>query len=188
MDKITLTATPPLGGFTAEIGGNRIDERTNAIVSIAIPIGGETALSDALKKGWSIEMPGPTLSTVSGETRAIRTAPDQMLLIFSHDASDANAVVKAKLGEAGYTTDQTDVWVQLEVSGAGTLAALERICPIDLDAAAFPIDATARTICEHMGTIITRLGDDRFLLMSAASSAASFLHAVETSFQYTTEI
>ena len=34
---------------------------------------------------------------------------------------------------------------------------------------------------EHLGTIIIRTEQDTFLLLSASSSAGSFLHAVETS-------
>jgi methylglutamate dehydrogenase subunit D len=34
---------------------------------------------------------------------------------------------------------------------------------------------------EHLGTILLREADDRFLLMSASSSARSFLHGLETS-------
>ena len=33
---------------------------------------------------------------------------------------------------------------------------------------------------EHLGVLIMRTGEDRFLLLSASSSAGSFLHAVET--------
>jgi sarcosine oxidase subunit gamma len=34
---------------------------------------------------------------------------------------------------------------------------------------------------EHLGVLILRSGDDEYLLLSASSSARSFLHAVETS-------
>ena len=37
---------------------------------------------------------------------------------------------------------------------------------------------------EHMGAIIHREGTDRFLLLSASSSARSFLHAVEASLEH----
>ena len=185
MAEVTLQAAPALGGFDQTIGGNRILERSDlALVSIATPLAGEDALAKALENGWSLTVPAPTKSTTSGEIRAVRTAADQMLLVFPHDTPDANTVVHEQLSGAGYTTDQTDSWVVLEVSGPDTLAALERICPLDLHPDAFPVDAAARTVMEHMGAMILRLGSDRFLLMSASSSAGSFLHAVETSYRY----
>lgn len=179
----TLQAKPVLGGADIKIGDNRIVELDElAIVSIATPLGGEDALAAALSKGWSLDMPSPTLSTTSGDTRAIRTAADQMLLVFPQEAPTASADVQSKLNGAGYTTDQTDNWVALEVSGPNTHAALERLSPIDLSPGVFPQDANARTVMEHMGALVVRTGEARFLLMSASSSAASFLHAVETSF------
>lgn len=184
MDNTPLTARAPLDGCDIEISGNRISEQTLAIVSIAIPQGGEATLEDALKSGWSLDMPGPIVSTVSGKVRAVRTGPDQLFLIFAHDAPDAERVVQSKLEGAGYTTDQTDSWVQLRVTGPGISAALERLSPVDLSLEAFPIHASARTVFEHIGALAIRTGDDSFTLLSAASSARSFLHVVQTSFEY----
>lgn len=180
MADLTLTATPFLGGIDIAVGANRIVERDDlALVSIAVPLGGEEALTAALQDGWSLSMPSPTLSTTSGETRAIRTGQDQLMLIFPQSSPDAERHVRQKLGGAGYTTDQTDAWVVLEFSGPDTLAALERLCPLDVST--FAEHAAARTVMEHMGAVVIRTGEDRVLLASASSSAASFLHAVETS-------
>ena len=59
--------------------------------------------------------------------------------------------------------------------------ALRRLCPIDLAGAQFPLNASARTVMEHMGAIVVRVSVDSFLLLSASSSAKSFWHAVEVS-------
>ena len=67
------------------------------------------------------------------------------------------------------------------MAGTASLAALELICPVDLDPVAFPEDRVARTVLEHMGAIILREGADSFLLLSAASSAGAFLDAVRES-------
>lgn len=177
----TLSAAPILGSVDSRIGENRILERADlAIVSVATPLDGESALQAALQNGWGLSIPAPGSSTVSGDTRAVWTAPDQLLLVFPHATPDANAAVQQTLGGTGYTTDQTDVWVILEISGPQTLSALERLCP--LDAAHFPDGGAARTVMHHMGALIVRLGTERFLLMSASSSAQSFLHEVETSY------
>ena len=186
MPEFALEAAPMLGGVRLSFGDNNIVERDDlALVSIATPQGGDDALAAALQGGWGLDMPSPTLSATSGEVRAIRTTADQMMLVFPHATPDANAHVQGKLDGAGYTTDQTDAWVVLEVTGPNTIAALERLCPLDLHDSAFPVNAAGRTVMEHMGALILRTGDDRYLLMSVSSSAQSFLHAVETSFDWT---
>lgn len=180
--KFSLSADPFLGGVDLRIGDNQIVERDDlAIVSVAIPLDGEKELAQSLQDGWKMSLPSPIMATQSGAKFAIRTTPDQLLLVFPHAQPDAERVVAQKLSGTGYTTDQTDVWVVLEISGPQTIAALERICP--LDAASIPPNGSARTVMEHMGALILRLGDDRFWLFSASSSAVSFLHAVETSFR-----
>ena len=72
-----------------------------------------------------------------------------------------------------------------EISGKGVRRALERICSLNLGPTVFEIDAAARTSMEYLGTIIIRNDEDSFLLMSASSSANSFLNAVEKSIENT---
>lgn len=188
MPEIRLAATPALAGTDIRIGENRIRARTDlALVSIAVPLGGEAALAAAFRKAWNLELPDARLSRGTDQMRALRTAPDQMMLVFPHAMPDADPVVRAVLEGAAYTTDQTDVWAILEISGPETLAALERLCPLDLSRNVFPVDAFARTVMEHMGAIILRTGDETFLLMSASSSAGSFLEAVETAYKFVEE-
>ena len=185
MAEISLTAEPILGGVDIQIGENRIRERDDlAIVSIAIPQGGDATLAKALQAGWSLDIPTSTQTTASGDTRAVRTTPDQLLVIFPHTTPDAEAQVQARLNGAGYTTEQTDAWVVLEISGPETSAAMERLCPLDI--ARLETGDTGRTVMEHLGALIVKLDADRFLLMSASSSAQSFLHAVETSYRNVT--
>lgn len=178
----TLVATPVLGGVDRTLGANRIVERADlALVSVAVPHGGEDALAAAVRAGCGLAMPSPTQSSATGEMRAIRTAPDQVLLVFPHAMPDAERVVQNKLSGAGYTTDQTDAWVVLDISGPDTRKALERLCMLDLDE--FSDGTAARTVMEHLGAILVRLDAERFFLMSARSSAGSFLHAIETSYR-----
>ena len=142
-------------------------------------LGGDAALEQALLTAWTLPRPEPTRFSQSGDMRAVQAAPDQMLLIFPQDTPDARAQVDARLGGTGYTTDQTDVWVVLELEGATVRAALERMCLLDVQS--FTPGFAARTVMEHMSAWVICLEPDRFWLMSASSSAGSFLHAVETS-------
>jgi sarcosine oxidase subunit gamma len=180
---LTLTAAPALGGYRADFGPVTLEERpATAIASIAWPLGGAAALEQALRAGFGAAVPAPGASTRSadGGTRFLWMAPDLVFAVFEHDAPDAARLVAARLDTA-YLTDQTDAWVALRIAGPAVRAALERICPLDLHPAAFPEGRAARTVMEHLAVIILREGPDAFLLLSARSSADSFLHAVETS-------
>lgn len=185
MADFSLIARPLLGGYSRRFGETALRERTDlAIVSIATPLGEDTTLATAIKTAWSCTMPTPTSSATGDGKRLISTTADQMLAIFEHPRPDAAQVVKNDLNGTCYTTDQTDIWVVLELSGSGALKALERLCPVDLHPNTFAVGDTARTVMEHMGALVCRTDDNTYLLMSASSSAKSFLHAVETSLVY----
>jgi sarcosine oxidase subunit gamma len=179
----TLTAEPPLAGTDMVIAGVRMWAPADlAVVSIALPLGREDAARNAIEAAYGVALPEIGKSVITPEdTRLIRLASDLAFAMFAHATPDAEPVVAGRLEGAAYTTDQTDVWVALGLSGAGARRGLERICPIDLHSDAFGVDDAARTVMEHLGVLILRSGDDEYLLLSASSSARSFLHAVETS-------
>jgi sarcosine oxidase subunit gamma len=185
-----LKAEPFLGGHDGNIGAARLSEVADLdLVSIAVPRDGGAALDAALRKGWGVGAPGPgeVVSTV-GEVLLLGLAPDQMLAVLPRNGEEAVARVAAVTGVNGYLTGQSDNWVVLRLEGISAVAALERICPLDLHPAAFPEGRVARTVMEHLGTILVREGPQRFLLFSASSSARSFLHAVETSIRNVSQI
>ena len=184
MPDFVLTPSSPLGGFARNFGPVGLRELTDlAIVSVALPLGAEDAAGAALKTafGCALPEPGKYAQSKDGRERLLRLAPDQLFILFDHATPDAEAAIAARLDGAAYTTDQTDGWVALEITGTGSRAALERICPIDLHPKAFAVGQFARTSMEHLGSIVLRSDEDTFLLLSASSSAGSFLHAVETS-------
>jgi len=183
---IPLTAAPALGDVNLIFASCVLTERTDiALISVATPHGGYEALAAKVRDVWGLSMPGATVSLNAGAMRAIPLAADQMMLAFTPDGGLSETSVQADLTDVAYTTLQTDAWAIIELSGSGATAALERICPLDLDLQTFPNGAAARTVMEHLGALIVRLEADRFLLMSARSSAQSFLHAVETSCRWT---
>ena len=185
MDK--LQPTPILGGYDTTNSGIRIWERSElALVSLSVPLGGEADATKALKKAYKLDFPASGTSVATKTHRAIRVGVDQAMLVFSDVAALAEPNVQASLAGAFYTTNQTDAWVVLTIEGENVRAVLERLCPLDLDASVFPIDQVQRTVMEHMSAIILREDENRFTLMSASSAAQSFLHALETSIQYTT--
>jgi sarcosine oxidase subunit gamma len=181
--EFTLTAEPPLAGYNHDFGTAHLHAPEGlALVSIALPLGGEEAALKAVKSAYGVAMPDVgQMATAKDGTILMRMSMDQGFVLFAHDTPDANAVANAKLKAKAYTTDQTDVWCVLELSGAHARDALERICPLDLHDAGFAVGEVKRTVMEHLGTIIARKDADTWLLMSASSSAGSFLHAVEVS-------
>ncbi len=183
MADFTLTSEPPLKGFDHSFGDTRLHAPADlAIVSIALPLGAENAALKAIKSAFDADLPAPGQSVMGkDDTRLVRLGPDQAFAIFTHATPDAEPHVQSLLKGAAYTTDQTDVWSGLVLDGPLARTALERICPIDLHPDAFAEGAAARTVMEHLGVLILRTGPDTYLLLSASSSAASFLHAVETS-------
>ncbi|MEM6463865.1 MAG: sarcosine oxidase subunit gamma family protein [Pseudomonadota bacterium] len=186
MSDPVLQPRQPLDGFERKIGELRVAELTGiALVSIATPLGGETKLADAVANAYKAQIPAVGQSTVADldNTRFLGLQPGQIIAMFTYENDRAVDTVEARLGDTGYYTDQSDAWVVLEISGPGTVMALERICPIDLHPDAFPAGAATRTAMEHIGAVIIRTEDDSFLLMSARSSARSFLDAVIASLE-----
>jgi len=180
----TLTAISPLDGFSHEFNGVSISEVTGrAIVSIVPSLGGEAALSKALAKAYKVEVPKAGRSSASDIDNALflGMAQDQFFVLFDHCEDKPVAIVAEHLKDTAYLTDQSDSYVMLRVSGINSRSVLERICPIDLHPTTLPVGSMARTIMEHLGTVIVHEKKDTFLLMSARSSAKSFLEAVETS-------
>ena len=184
MVEFTLISAPPLAGYHEVFGSVTLSAPKDlAVVNMAIPLGKDTAAMKAVKSGYGVDLPAPGKSIVSekASARLVRLAPDQAFVIFAHPTPDAEEAVAKRTKSAFYLTDQTDVWTGLEISAAGALAALERICPIDLHPLSFAIDDAARTVMEHLGVLIIRTGEDQYLLLSASSSAGSLLHMLETS-------
>lgn len=154
-----------------------------SIVSIAVPKDGLNSLKKSFLSKFKTDLPGPgqfTLSS-SGNGKLIAMQQNQLFYLWENSGEDALEMVANKLGNQGYYTDQSDSWVIVSVSGIHARKALERICPIDLFRDDFPVGSFARTRMEHLGVLIMCVGDDDYWLMSARSSAGSFLHAIETS-------
>ena len=180
----TLTPRPPLDGYRETFSDTRLEERTDlAIVSIAVPQGGKAALNKAIADEFGATVPetGQITTSSDGKIRFLGMSPDQIFVLLDAPETGAEQRIEVALKVCGYFTLQSDNWVKLRISGPASLAALERVCPVDLAPAAFPETRVARTVFEHMGAIVFRDGEDSFLLLSAASSAGAFLDAVRES-------
>lgn len=182
MAEFELTAEAPLDGAKLELDGIALQEVSGrSLVSIAIPYDGGAALRSAVEAAYGLQIPATGRFVSRDGTFLLGMARDQIWLMRESSDADAATRVAADLGGAGYVTDQSDAWVLVRVSGRNCRAALERICPLDLDADVFTAGTVARTVMEHLSVIILREQADAFLLMSPRSSAQSFWHALEVS-------
>jgi sarcosine oxidase subunit gamma len=111
----------------------------------------------------------------------MRLGRDQGLVISQNLPCHSARQFAELLNGAVYISDQSDVWVALEIAGPQACKVLERVCPIDLHPDVFSVDMLARTVMEHLGVIIARTNTNKYLLLSARSSARSFLHMLEIS-------
>jgi len=180
-----LTAKSPLNGVAKEFDGVTMAEVTGkALVSVAIPMGGDKNLAAAISKAYKTNIPPVGMSTTSADekTQFLGLQSDQFFALFDADEhEDGVTHVADRLGSAGYYTDQSDSWVMLAVSGPKSRVALARICSLDLHHDVFVEGTVARTSMEHLGTIIYRSGTDSFIIFSIRSTAQALLHAIETS-------
>ena len=192
----SLTAQSPLGGYNMIIDGTSLIEVTGlSMVSVAPLAGSQAAFQTAIAKLFRTDKsdsPKPSATMAldqSGKQLCILmpSAQNQWFLCFDDDGTNpidaAKTLIGKSLSKQMAMTDQSDSWVILALSGPQSRQTLARICPIDCGVSAMPIGTTARTSMEHLGAIITRRPDEGdhqpcFWLLSARSSAASFLHAI----------
>lgn len=194
----TLTASSPLDGHCTIVDGASLFEVSpRSIVSVSPFTGNEAEFNTAIDKLLNSAYPSAIKAfELTGKNACILvpSSHSQWFLCFDDEVPDPVATAGDLLGRMTANkvamTDQSDAWVILALTGPLVYHTLERICPIDCSLTAMPIGTTARTMIEHLGTIILRRPDDDkgnpcFWLMSARSSAASFLHVITASPPFT---
>ena len=196
--KFTLTGSSPLDGHRTIVDGARLVEVSpRSIVSLSPFSGNEAVFNTAIKKLFNSGTPPSAIQAFERTSKnacvLVPSAHNQWFLCFDNEVADPLTAASGLLGEVitdhVAMTDQSDAWLILALTGPLTYSTLERICPIDCSSSAMPIGTTARTMMEHVGIIILRRPDDDgspcFWLMSARSSAASFLHVITGSPPFT---
>jgi sarcosine oxidase subunit gamma len=182
--RFKLKKIPVLEGFSKEFNGIKITELKDIeIHSLALPSNNTKKAVATLKKNFGCTMPvvGQSFVCQSHNLKILRLSTDQLFLFSNNKNLSRINRILTNLEESFFITEQTDAWFGLKISGEKVLECLNRICQINISLDTFAINAFARTVMEHLGTIIIRNKTDEFELFSASSSAKSFLHAVETS-------
>ncbi len=175
-----LQAVAPMMGEDLVLDSCSLRVLSMNIMSFAMPRGQKTAVAKGLKT-LGLSLPTAPKIFIKDGLYIVQTQPDQWFFI--SDAPPKKQTEKQTLKQIsalGYCTDQSHGWVGVELSGMDVLSVLERLCPLNLSRQAFAINASARTSLDHLGVLMIRLGDNRFYLFSAASSAESFLHGIKT--------
>lgn len=188
-----LEADQPLAGFTTRLNDVQVEGLDGfSLVSVAQRTGGDTAavgarLAEAFA-GPGVDrsvLPDVGCSRLVGDGgRLMGLQPGQWWLWSETGAGGRGAVERIEaLGQEHdglYVTDQSDAWVGLRLSGPGAGDVLERLTTLDTAAGVFVVDGVARTVMHHVGVVMVREGETRWLLLSARSTAEDFRDAVVT--------
>lgn len=180
----SLKPSSALNGFSKNYDEISIEEISDlSIISLAIPNGREAAFAKSVKTALKVDIPTIGNSTLSKnkKTRLLGLQKDMIFAIVEGYSPDPISTLPKSLGKSVYMTNQSDNWCALRIKGPKAIEALQRICQIDIRPHKFKINQIARTQMEHLGAIIICEAPGQFLLLSASSSAKSFLHAVTVS-------
>ena len=182
--KNLLSPISPLNGYSKSFGNNILEEVVDyEIFSLATSGEKESLIEQNIKKLFKVDLPFVGKSNVSEnkKLRVMAVSLDQWFVLSNSGNLYSKLISNASFPDNIYVTIQTDAWVILRVSGTSALKALERICPVNLDPKIFQKNDMVRTMMEHLGSIVICEEKDSYLLLSASSSAKSFLHSVEVS-------
>lgn len=163
-----LIAKSPLAGqVPLTLGQTTLAEAPMTTITAIAPFPNKGKAVDAALKPLGLTFPAPNSQSTKGEARLIWTGRDQAFLI-GPEAPD--------FGDAAATTDQSDGWTILTLSGPLARDTLARLVPLDLRDAAFPVGAVARSGLNHMALILTRTAEASYEIMTFRSMARTAWH------------
>lgn len=189
MDKQTLKARSALDGYQLELDGFHLVEISDTqLISLSFsPSNAENAKAQ-FSELFSITAPevGNLAKSTQDEEAAYKIEPallglqrDQYWLLTTQKSSDLLAALISVKDPLFYTSDQSDGWSLLSVSGQHTPQVMERVCQLDLHHSVFDNMTVARTSIEHMSAVIFRSTQSGFMILTPRSLAHSLVHALE---------
>lgn len=140
-----------------------------AITSVAPLKGREAAVSAHLGDVVGIGLPPIGRWAAKGEATLAWAGLDLWFLLGPLPGEIAGAA----------TTDQSDAWACVTLSGPGARDVLARLTPIDLRDGAFAPGQAARTMLGHMACVLVRLEAERYGLMVFRSMAGTAAHELD---------
>lgn len=146
------------------------------IASLIGKEGGESALAQALKARFRLDLPTTSTATQSATHALLWAGPGQWLLTAeTRGGFDDDMRSLARLAAV---SEQSDGKAVLRLSGDRIREALAKGCMVDLHPSAFPVDAVALTSIAYVGVHLRRAADGPegavFDIMVARSMAGSF--------------
>ncbi|MEO9779983.1 MAG: hypothetical protein ABJH07_08030 [Sedimentitalea sp.] len=122
-------------------------------------------------------LPQPGKSTDCQGHHLLWTEAGQVFC-FATSAQLGEATLQRDLGDTAYVTDLSDGWIAVSLTGENAQTLIDHVAMPDLSVGAFEQGAVTSTLFAHLRVIIWRNDSDAFTLLSTASSAQSFLHAL----------
>lgn len=160
-----ISLSPCAGLLPLSEGGVTVTEvPVDRLWSVAPFAGQQKAVSAALK-----DQLGVTLPTVNRRGGAVTWFGHGTFLVAGDVALDGLAAV----------TDQSDAWATVRIAGQRAEDVLARLVPVDLRAAVFKTNHSARTLLGHLSVAITRVGPDAFEVMVMRSMAVTLVHDLQ---------
>ncbi len=123
----------------------------------------------------TLRLPSPGRLISAGATTVLWHGPDRFLAARRGIGWELTAELSDMLAGAAYVVDASASRLVLNVSGAGALAALRKLLPIDLHPRVFTPGSVALTYAAHIDVAVWREADQpSFGLACASSYAESF--------------
>lgn len=167
---VKLIARTPLDGLDISLGQARLREVSVGPIWSVAPFRGADA-GAALNAAHGVGFPSPGQSMQNGDVRIIWSGGGQAFLM--------GAVPDASVARLAATTDQSDGWTVMELSGADAREVLVRLVPADIRPSEFGVGATMRTAVQHMAASITRVAEGAYLVLVFRSMAGTVRHELE---------
>lgn len=176
---MAMTALGAREPATITHGPLTITERFDvALASVAARKGRMADLAKAAQ-GADVPLPGPDTHQKNAPYSAFWTAPEMWFVEAPFATHELIAdLLKFALGDAASVTEQTDAWVAFDLEADDLPPVLERLCNVDFRSV--PTGYATRTVMEHLGVYLIKLGPGSARLYGPRSSAESLLHALET--------
>jgi sarcosine oxidase subunit gamma len=151
---VTLAAVPPATRFSLRARGDAVA---------------------AAGRAFGVALPVAACRSATADTRAaLWLGPDEWLLLAEDGAGPAiEAAIAA--GLAAWPHSLVEIGHRLgalELDGADAATALNAACPLDLDAAAFPVGMCTRTVFAKAEIVLWRTAENRFRIEVARSFGA----------------
>ena len=135
-------------------------------------------LCEKLRMLLACRMPDDGRVAVSqGQRSVFRVGPERLWLAGPRDDSLLCAINADSFGEEAIVSEIGDSRTVVRVVGTGARLLLNRGLPVDLDAIAFPADAFAQSVIQHIPVLVHRIGvegDGTFDVYVTRDYAVSF--------------